>query len=112
MFFHVCTFPLLAFSESVVVLFNVINWCTQIKCGVNEVSIDKRRRIASTKMLPITVPRTTTRQALSVVNGGQDLQSGPPSNSGSDCSAIEFSKDGIEALLNEKLKKNLGFRVR
>lgn len=86
---------------------------TQSKCSIDEVSIDKRRRIASAKMPPNTVPRTQTRQAFSVVNGGQDLPplSGPPSNSGSDCSAIEFTKDDIETLLNEKLKKNLSFRV-
>ncbi|XP_057790680.1 kinesin-like protein KIN-14N isoform X1 [Salvia miltiorrhiza] len=86
---------------------------SQSKCsGIDEVSIDKRRKIASTKMPPNTGPRTQTRQAFSIVNGGQDLPplSGPPSNSGSDCGAIEFSKDDVDALLNEKLKKNLNYR--
>lgn len=64
-------------------------------------------------MPPNTGTRTQTRQAFSVVNGGQDLPplSGPPSNSGSDCGAMEFSKDDVETLLNEKLKKTLNYRV-
>ncbi|KAL1562924.1 Kinesin-like protein KIN-14C, variant 2 [Salvia divinorum] len=80
--------------------------------SVDEVSIDKKRRIASTKMAPNTGTRTQTRQAFSVVNGGQDLPplSGPPSNFGSDCGAIEFTKDDVDTLLNEKLKKNLNYR--
>ncbi|XP_042066453.1 kinesin-like protein KIN-14N isoform X1 [Salvia splendens] len=80
--------------------------------SIDEVSIDKRRGIASTKMAPNTGTRTQTRQAFSVVNGGQDLPplSGPPSNFGSDCGAIDFTKDDVDALLNEKLKKNLNYR--
>lgn len=64
-------------------------------------------------MPPNTGTRAQARQAFSVVNGGQDLPplSGPPSNSGSDCGAIEFSKDDVETLLNEKLKKTLNYRV-
>ncbi|KAH6775566.1 kinesin 3 [Perilla frutescens var. hirtella] len=85
---------------------------SQSKRSIDEASIDKRRRIANTKMPPNTGTRTQTRQAFSVVNGGQDLPPlcGPPSNSGSDCSAIEFNKDDVETLLNEKLKKNLSYR--
>lgn len=55
--------------------------------------------------------RAQARQAFSIVNGGQDLPP-IPSNSGSDCGAIEFSRDDVESLLNEKLKKNLNYRVR
>ncbi|KAK6134930.1 hypothetical protein DH2020_031308 [Rehmannia glutinosa] len=46
------------------------------------------------------------RRAFSVVNGAQDQPqiSGPPSNSGSDCGIIEFTKEDVEALLNEKLR--------
>ncbi|PIN02357.1 Kinesin (KAR3 subfamily) [Handroanthus impetiginosus] len=57
-------------------------------------------------MPPNTGTRMQTRQAFAVVNGGQDLPpvSGPPSNSGSECGAIELTKEDIEALLNEKLK--------
>lgn len=57
-------------------------------------------------MAPNTGTRAQTRQAFSVVNGGQDLPptSGPQSNPGSDCGAVEFSKEDVEALLNEKLR--------
>ncbi|KAI3466204.1 hypothetical protein Pfo_022867 [Paulownia fortunei] len=79
---------------------------SQSKYSVDEVSVDKRRRIGNTKMPPNTATRTQTRQAFSIVNGGQDLPptSGPPSNSGSDCGVIEFTKEDVEALLNEKLR--------
>ncbi|XP_042040086.1 kinesin-like protein KIN-14N [Salvia splendens] len=53
--------------------------------------------------------RAQARQAFSIVNGAQDLPP-IPSNSGSDCGAIEFSRDDVETLLNEKLKKNLNYR--
>lgn len=66
-------------------------------------------------MAPNTGTRAQTRQAFSVVNGGQDLPpiSRPPtpSNAGSDCGAIEFTRDDVDTLLNEKLKKNLNLRV-
>ncbi|XP_047967701.1 kinesin-like protein KIN-14N [Salvia hispanica] len=75
------------------------------KCSsIDEVSIDKKR---STKMATRT--QTQTRQAFSIVNGGQDLPP-IPSNSGSDCGAVEFCRDDVETLLNEKLKKNLNYR--
>ncbi|KAL8498450.1 hypothetical protein ACS0TY_021687 [Phlomoides rotata] len=67
----------------------------QSKYSVDEVSVDKRRRIGNPKMAPNTGTRAQTRQAFSVVNGGQDL---PPT------SAIMFSKEDVEALLNEKLR--------
>ncbi|XP_047951925.1 kinesin-like protein KIN-14N isoform X1 [Salvia hispanica] len=80
--------------------------------SIDEGSLDKRRGIASTKMAPNTGTRTQTRQAFSVVNGGQDLPplSAPPSNIGSDCGAIEFTKEDVDTLLTEKLKKNLNYR--
>ncbi|KAL2523662.1 Kinesin-3 [Abeliophyllum distichum] len=76
------------------------------KYNVDEVSVDKRRRVGSTKMPPSTGMRTLTRQAFSVVNGGHDQPptSGPPSVAGSDCGVIELTKEDIVALLNEKLK--------
>ncbi|KAK6151763.1 hypothetical protein DH2020_014398 [Rehmannia glutinosa] len=77
---------------------------SQNKYGVDEVSVDKRRRIGNTKMPLDTGIRV--RRAFSVVNGAQDQPqiSGPPSNSGSDCGIIEFTKEDVEALLNEKLR--------
>ncbi|KAL8502980.1 hypothetical protein ACS0TY_021923 [Phlomoides rotata] len=78
----------------------------QSKYSVDEVSVDKRRRIGNPKMAPNTGTRAQTRQAFSVVNGGQDLPptSGLQSNYGSDCGVVEFSKEDVEALLNEKLR--------
>lgn len=55
------------------------------------------------------------RQALSVVNGGEaDL--GPGINGGSDCAAaataIEFTREEVEALLNEKMKGKNKFNLK
>ncbi|KZV56429.1 kinesin-3 [Dorcoceras hygrometricum] len=68
------------------------------------VSVDKRRRIGNSKMAPNTGARAQPRQAFSIVNGGQDLphNSGPTSNSGSECGVIEFTKEDVEVLLTEK----------
>ncbi|KAE8703195.1 Kinesin-1 [Hibiscus syriacus] len=46
------------------------------------------------------------RLAFSLVNGSQDLgsDSAPPSNAGSECGGIEFSREDVEALMNEKMK--------
>ncbi|KAL2453732.1 Kinesin-3 [Abeliophyllum distichum] len=76
------------------------------KYNVDEVSVDKRRRVESTKIPSSTGMRTLTRQAFSVVNGGHDQPptSGPPSVAGSDCGVIELTKEDTVALLNEKLK--------
>ncbi|XP_010267813.1 PREDICTED: kinesin-like protein KIN-14C isoform X2 [Nelumbo nucifera] len=47
-----------------------------------------------------------TRQAFSVLNAGQDPAASGDStgNGSSDCSAIEFTKEDVESLLNEKMK--------
>lgn len=56
-------------------------------------------------MPPANISTRATRQALTERNGGGDLPpSGPPSTAGSDCGPIEFTKESIEALLNERLK--------
>lgn len=46
------------------------------------------------------------RQAFSVVNGVQDLglNSTTASNAGSECGTIEFTREDVDALLNEKMK--------
>ncbi|KAK4491974.1 hypothetical protein RD792_002758 [Penstemon davidsonii] len=76
------------------------------KYSTGEVPLDKRRRIGNTKMPLNTGTRMQSRQAFSVVNGGQDLPltSGPSSNSGSESTVTEFTKEDVEALLNEKLR--------
>nr|GMD56174.1 kinesin-like protein KIN-14N [Ipomoea batatas] len=73
------------------------------KFAVDEVSVDKKRKIGNTKMPSGVRPG---RQAFAVVNGSADLPptSGPPSSAGSDCGVIEFNKEDVEALLVEKLK--------
>ncbi|GFP89974.1 kinesin-3 [Phtheirospermum japonicum] len=65
-------------------------------------------------MPPNTGTRAQTRQAFSVVNGGQDLPptSGPPSISDSDYGVIEFHKEDVEALVNEKLRIKNNFNYK
>ena len=55
------------------------------------------------------------RQAFTVVNGGgHDLgpSSAPPSNAGSDYGIIEFTREDVEALLNEKAKRKDRFNYK
>ncbi|XP_042490164.1 kinesin-like protein KIN-14C isoform X2 [Macadamia integrifolia] len=74
------------------------------KDNIDEIPIDKRRKIGSGKMVgPANSGRT--RQAFSVVNAGQDLAAGyPASTASSECGGIEFTLEDVEALLNEKMK--------
>lgn len=46
------------------------------------------------------------RHAFSVVNGDQELapNSAPPSNAGSEYGAIDFTREDVDALLNERMK--------
>ncbi|KAI4333799.1 hypothetical protein L6164_018561 [Bauhinia variegata] len=55
-----------------------------------------------------------TRQVFTVVNGGHDLgpSSAPPSNAGSDCGIIEFTREDVEALLSEKAKRRDRFNYK
>ncbi|XP_052208620.1 kinesin-like protein KIN-14N isoform X2 [Diospyros lotus] len=55
-----------------------------------------------------------SRQAFSVVNGGQDLGplGGPASIAGSDCSSVDFTREDVEALLNEKMKTKNKFNLK
>ncbi|KAI8552737.1 hypothetical protein RHMOL_Rhmol06G0290100 [Rhododendron molle] len=85
------------------------------KCLVDEVSVDKRQKIGVSKMVgPANGIRT--RQAFSVVNGGQDLPMaggpGPGSSAGSECGSIEFTREDVEALLNEKMKTKNKFNLK
>ncbi|XP_045814377.1 kinesin-like protein KIN-14N [Trifolium pratense] len=54
------------------------------------------------------------RQAFTIVNGGHDvgLTSAPPSNAGSDYGIIEFTREDVEALLNEKAKRKERFNYK
>ncbi|KAH0987050.1 hypothetical protein GBA52_014227 [Prunus armeniaca] len=54
------------------------------------------------------------RHAFSVVNGGQDLgpSSAPASNAGSECDGIEFTREDVEALLNERPRRKDRFNLK
>jgi kinesin family protein C1 len=80
----------------------------QSKSTVDEVPLAKKRKIGSIKMPQANLSsRTANRLPLAERNGGGDLPitNGLPSNAGSDCGGdIEFTKESIEALLNERSK--------
>ncbi|KAF1882806.1 hypothetical protein Lal_00002987 [Lupinus albus] len=64
---------------------------------------------------PITPINGRTGSTFSVVNGGHDLgpSSTPPSNAGSDYGGIiEFTREDVEALLNEKSKRKDRFNYK
>ncbi|KAL4580201.1 hypothetical protein LXL04_016385 [Taraxacum kok-saghyz] len=54
------------------------------------------------------------RQIFSVVNGGRDpvVRVGPASSVGSDCGAIEFTKEDVESLLHEKIRTKNKFSLK
>ncbi|KAE8125657.1 hypothetical protein FH972_020436 [Carpinus fangiana] len=72
-----------------------------------------RKCIGDEKMVG-TANNGRSRQAFSVVNGGQDLcpNSAPASNAGSECGGIEFTREDVEALLNEKPKRKDRFNLK
>lgn len=55
-----------------------------------------------------------SRHAFSLVNGGHDMgpNSAPASNAGSECGGIEFTREDVEALLNEKPKRKDRFNLK
>ncbi|KAL6529619.1 hypothetical protein OROGR_015242 [Orobanche gracilis] len=67
--------------------------------SIDKVSVDRRRKMPLNTGLKV-------RKAFSVINGGSDLPptSVPPICSGSQSGVNEFTKEDVEALLNEKLK--------
>ncbi|XP_042482259.1 kinesin-like protein KIN-14C isoform X2 [Macadamia integrifolia] len=76
------------------------------KDNVDEVPIDKRRKIGSGKMVGQPASSGRTRQVFTVVNSGQDLATAcdPASTAG-----VEFTLEEVEALLNEKMKGKTKF---
>ncbi|XP_047342641.1 kinesin-like protein KIN-14N [Impatiens glandulifera] len=86
---------------------------TANKPSLEEVSVDKRRKIGAAKTTgPVNVHKT--RQAFTVVNGGQDppLSTSAASTAGSDCDNVEFTQEEVEALLNEKMKTKNRFNAK
>lgn len=53
-------------------------------------------------------------QVFSVVNGGQDpgIRVGTGSTAGSDCGVIEFTREDVEALVNEKIRTKNKFSLK
>lgn len=64
-----------------------------------------KEEISAEKMVG-TANNGRIRLAFSVVNGVQDLgpNSNPASIAGSECGTIEFTREDVQALLNEKMK--------
>ncbi|XP_028761771.1 kinesin-like protein KIN-14N isoform X2 [Neltuma alba] len=80
----------------------------------DEVLVDRDlQQVAAEKMVGTPI-NGRTRQAFTIVNGGHDLSpnSAPPSNAGSDCGIIEFTREDVEALLNEKAKRKDRFNYK
>ena len=79
----------------------------------DELLIDKGQQFGAEKMVGTPI-NGRTRQAFTVVNGGHDLgpSSAPPSNAGSDYGIIEFTREDVEALLNEKAKRKDRFNYK
>lgn len=75
------------------------------KDNMDEVPLDKRRKIGTGRMLG-TRGVGRGRQAFAAINNQQDLgaPSGMTSTEGPECGTIEFTKEEVEALLNEKIK--------
>jgi len=72
------------------------------------------QRVGAEKMVGTPI-NGRTRQAFTVVNGGGHdlgLGSAPPSNAGSDYGAIEFTREDVEALLNERAKRKDRFNYK
>ncbi|KAI5642204.1 hypothetical protein M9H77_00282 [Catharanthus roseus] len=83
------------------------------KYTVDEVSVEKRRKIGVARMPPASISARANRQALAERNGGGDLPpSGPPSVAGSDCGMIEFTRESVEALLSERSKNKNKFNLK
>ncbi|XP_077253991.1 kinesin-like protein KIN-14D [Tasmannia lanceolata] len=78
------------------------------KENLDEIPVDKRRKIGISKMVG-PANNVRTRQAFSVVNSGPDLGGGrdPTANATSECGSggsVEFTREDVESLLNEKMK--------
>uniref|UniRef100_A0A5B6YP98 Kinesin-like protein n=1 Tax=Davidia involucrata TaxID=16924 RepID=A0A5B6YP98_DAVIN len=74
--------------------------------GVDDMPLDKRRKVGTGRMIgPAITGRG--RQAFAVVNNRQHIGMNAGDlggTEGSECGAVEFTKEEVEALLNEKIK--------
>ncbi|XP_059623810.1 kinesin-like protein KIN-14C [Cornus florida] len=71
--------------------------------AVDDIPLDKRRKIGTGRMVG-TVSSGRGRQAFAAVNNRQDPTANGGDLGGSDCGTVEFNKEVVEALLNEKIK--------
>ncbi|KDP39040.1 hypothetical protein JCGZ_00797 [Jatropha curcas] len=71
----------------------------------DEVLVDNWQQLGINKMVG-TAANGRVRQAFSIVNGEQELapNSAPPSNNGSEYGGFEFTREDVDALLNERMK--------
>ena len=81
----------------------------QKKVGVEELTFDKRRRIGAEKMERQGATGGRARAPFSAVNNRSDANAAASDASGGaeapECGTLEFTKEDVEALLNEKMKK-------
>ncbi|KAK8643900.1 hypothetical protein V6N13_013177 [Hibiscus sabdariffa] len=79
----------------------------------DEVSGGKGQKFGFEKMVG-SASNGRLRLAFSLVNGSQDLSpsSTPASNAGSECGAVEFTREDVEALVSEKMKSKNKFNYK
>lgn len=68
--------------------------------------LDKRRKIGTGRLMGSTTA-SRGRQAFAAVNSKQEVAAAAgdfAGNEGSECGTVEFTKDEVEALMNEKIK--------
>ncbi|KAE9592959.1 hypothetical protein Lal_00029188 [Lupinus albus] len=82
-------------------------------CVSDELFIDQEQQFGGEKMVESPI-NERTRLAFTLVNGGYDVSpsSVTPSNAGSDCGIVEFTREDVEALLNEKAKRKDRFNYK
>ncbi|GAB2284643.1 hypothetical protein Dimus_019095 [Dionaea muscipula] len=93
--------------------------CIQTKCFVHEVGIQKWGKLQGQETMVGTRSNGfRNREAFSIINGGQDRApagapaSAPASIAGSECSGIEFTREDVEALVNERIKTKNKFNYK
>ncbi|KAA8519950.1 hypothetical protein F0562_014140 [Nyssa sinensis] len=75
-------------------------------CGVDEIPLDKRRKIGTGRMVGL-ASTGRGRQAFAVVNNPPHIRMNAGDSGGTDGSegaTVEFTKEEVDALLNEKIK--------
>ncbi|KAI3495244.1 hypothetical protein L1887_37487 [Cichorium endivia] len=71
--------------------------------AVEDAPLDKRRKIGTGRMMASTTA-SRGRQALAPMNNQKDVPAAPSETEVSECETIEFTKEEVDVLLNEKFK--------